>query len=583
MILNAKWHPYALNRWIDQQGTHWIIDPSSSPTLVAAALVRDSFALSLPGAALHFNGKGIQDGVNWEYSLRHLRQLRKEPVFYSFACALESVLCGACWPADRIHSIHSSYSSVCPRCHSAPETSLHTFWECPNNDLIDDEAITTTQSLKPAAIANADLLPCFWLRGIVPESLLMSNDIPPPSDSVNINYKGSPVWTSGTYYGDGSGGEYSSHPLVRRCGCGIASVDGDGALVFGLSANLPRPIQTVPRSEYFAFTLLLSLLQPSSVVTFVTDHLPLSNAFNKGKEVAISGINGDLMKQVYLHIEGKNLSVTVRWVKAHTADDVDVSDDNYSPPPGVSLLDVLGNKQADTLAKAGAHSNGPDLNSATRVVFYASLARRIQNRLATIICSLPNRPHRIKTPRQPIVKLDELMHQSSHNCFEVNSRVFCMRCNTNYSCKNKTGLKHWLSSPCPDLGAFHDRPVHMAFDHVHIGNLDVDFSHELMSFKGIVYCNKCGSISQQSKLGKLASPCLPPSQAGLNNLKLLKAGTPPVNINAWPEAPVPPPPAIHIPLNFNQLLEGVDLDGPAQDRINILAQQYDAMLAQVEP
>ena len=62
------------------------------------------------------------------------------------------------------------------------------------------------------------------------------------------------------------------------------------------------------------------------------------------------------MKQVYLHIEGKNLSVTVRWVPAHTADDV--SDDNYSPPPGVPLLDVLGNKQADTLAKAGAHSNG---------------------------------------------------------------------------------------------------------------------------------------------------------------------------------------------------------------------------------
>ena len=158
-----------------------------------------------------------------------------------------------------------------------------------------------------------------------------------------------------------------------------------------------------------------------------------------------------------------------------------------------------------------------------------------------------------------------------------------MRCNTNYSCKNKTGLKHWLSSPCPDLGAFHDRPVHIAFDHVHIGNLDVDFSHELMSFKGIVYCNKCGSISQQSKLGKLASPCLPPSQAGLNNLKLLKSGRPPVNVNAWPEAPLPPPPAIPIPLYFDQLVEGVDLAGPEQDRINILAQQYDAMLAQVEP
>ena len=56
-----------------------------------------------------------------------------------------------------------------------------------------------------------------------------------------------------------------------------------------------------------------------------------------------------------------------------------------------------------------------------------------------------------------------------------------------------------------------------------------------------------------------------------------------LNVNAWPEAPLPPPPAIPKPLYFDQLVEGVDLDGPEQDRINILAQQYDAMLAQVEP
>ena len=103
-----------------------------------------------------------------------------------------------------------------------------------------------------------------------------------------------------------------------------------------------------------------------------------------------------------------------------------------------------------------------------------------------------------------------------------------------------------------------------------------------MSFKGIVYCNKCGSISQQHKLGKLASPCQPPSQAGINNLKLLKQGRPPVNVKAWPEAPIPPPPALPVPY-FDQLVDGVDLDGPEQDRINALAQQYDSMLAQAQP
>ena len=103
-----------------------------------------------------------------------------------------------------------------------------------------------------------------------------------------------------------------------------------------------------------------------------------------------------------------------------------------------------------------------------------------------------------------------------------------------------------------------------------------------MSFKGTVYCTKCGSSSQQHTLGKLALPCLPPTQAGLNNLKLLKQGKPPFKVNYWPKAPLPPPPAIPVPLYFDQLVEGVDIDGPEQDRINALAQQFDAMLAQAQ-
>ena len=101
-----------------------------------------------------------------------------------------------------------------------------------------------------------------------------------------------------------------------------------------------------------------------------------------------------------------------------------------SLPPGILMSDVYGNRQADLLAKAGAHRNCPDLSSATRVVFFAFRVRRIQNRLTTIICNLPTRPKNIKAPRQPIVKLDALMQQSSHNCFELSSRVYCMRCNT---------------------------------------------------------------------------------------------------------------------------------------------------------
>ena len=130
------------------------------------------------------------------------------------------------------------------------------------------------------------------------------------------------------------------------------------------------------------------------------------------------------MKDSYLHIEGKNLSATIRWVPAHLVDNV--SDNNLILPPGVTMLDVSGIKQADTLAKAGAHSNSPDLKSATRVVFYASLARRIQNRLATIVCNLPNRPHRVQAPRQP--KLKSMSLCICRLIIGLRSQIECFAC-----------------------------------------------------------------------------------------------------------------------------------------------------------
>ena len=175
----------------------------------------------------------------------------------------------------RVSQIDPLVCNIFSRCDTgAVETSLHTFWECPANDLIEDSSVTSTKYLERAAFANAAEQPCFWLRGLLPESLLRLDDISPPVEQCTVTLHGPdiPLWNSGTYYGDGSGGQYTSHPSIRRCGVGLVAVNNLGDLSYGLSANLPGPIQTVPRSEYFALLSLVRLAQESSILLFVTDH-----------------------------------------------------------------------------------------------------------------------------------------------------------------------------------------------------------------------------------------------------------------------------------------------------------------------
>ena len=577
LIRSAKWQPYAIDRWIDPEGQHWVINAESSPNIVAAALIKAVLKSEMAEAAKHHDGKGIEEEINWEYTLRHTRSLRSNSSFYPLCCALETIQCGACWTNLRVSQIDPSFSNICTRCDAnIVETSLHTFWECPANDTIDDSAVTSTKYLERAAIANSAEHPCFWLRGLLPESLLQLSDIPPPYEQPVITIHGpdAPCWGSGTYYGDGSGGPYSSHPTIRRCGTGLAVINIAGELSYGLSANLPGLIQTVPRSEYFALLCLVRLARESSVLLFVTDHLPLVKAYNKGRSFAVQTLNGDLFQEIFLHISGKSLQLTLKWVPSHLAD-TDVIPDPL--PTGVLLSDVLGNKQADKLAKIAAQSYSVDLNSATRVLFYCTLTRRIQNRLATIICNLPNRPKVPKPPPQPGVKLDAAIQRSTHCCYENGSRLVCARCPSSFPLKNQSLCIKWLESDCPSIGADHDKPVPLAYDHIHVGKLDISFSHKLVTFRGIIYCTKCGSISQRGKLGKLSTLCAPPTSAGLKNLSNLWEGKPPVNVMHWPLGPIsrPLPPR---PQTFNQLMSDTVLTPTEQATVSNLACQYDRLL-----
>ena len=152
----------------DGKGGLWIATSTSvSPNAVTAALVHSMLSIDIKKASEHYCGAGIQDGIDWDSSLSLVRNIKCNITHkYKLKCTVESVMSGSCWPGSRINEIYPEVSPQCSRCNHPCESALHTFWQCPANDLIDNEAIRNTNYLGQRASNNADELPCLWLRGV---------------------------------------------------------------------------------------------------------------------------------------------------------------------------------------------------------------------------------------------------------------------------------------------------------------------------------------------------------------------------------------------------------------------------------
>ena len=101
-------------------------------------------------------------------------------------------------------------------------------------------------------------------------------------------------WSGGTFYGDASGGKFTSLKPLRRCGCGIALVDEEGNLIFGIFFNLPGLVQTVPRAELYALLFVVENLDGNAVATYVIDNQGVHDLFHQGPALCKLSINADL-------------------------------------------------------------------------------------------------------------------------------------------------------------------------------------------------------------------------------------------------------------------------------------------------
>ena len=565
------WKTPAPHKWIDPKGEEWVVDMNAHKAQFKFILKEITTSVTSKlwlDASKFFLGKGLQGGVDWHGTTALLKQLRciesstsgnphldvdeflessNENWPDRALSWLELFLCGGYWPASRAAASLSHVPPRCPRCHAACEDAFHLIWTCPANARIDSAHIRDSQSLIQQAREGKDEYPCVWLRGLLPLALLPNNTPFPAHDILDL--VGSPpldAWPSGKYYTDGSGGEYSDIPALRRCAFGIAHLKpllppylDPNPVLFGAHGPLPGFTQTVPRSELFAVLVVIQKVAVRSIIVIVSDSAVTVDGFRSGRACCMSSPHSDLWEQVFDLIEQRHLGVTLLWVKSHWQLSMQ---DQYPIHP----VDLIGNSAADSLANHAALQCQVIHHDAIDLKFHYALIRRIQARAIAVLSNVvPTygtlaRPKSLAAPRAFTPALGALAVASRHTCTVLGPRMWCHTCQQ-VAPFDRDGLRAWLQSACiPDRQVAstrfngNTRPVRFPPGRmVRIGWQTVHPDHVIMVYRGLLFCRVCGHYASKRAI-KLAEPCRDRSRHAKLRAAALLNGQLPSGLQSFP-------------------------------------------------
>ena len=528
-LIKAGWFPTNLFSWKDPREANWTMSGvTTSPDIVAAAVIKDLFDIDLKRGANHYNGKGIEKGIHYNATVRVLRNFKEQD--YKHKCLLENIIAAATWPAKRINDVNGEFPASCTRCGELIDDALHCYWTCPANKNIDNIDIENSNYLVPIAEQKAIDYPCLWLRGILPDGFI---NIPPdnaPVEQTTYTYIEPENFciSSGTYYGDASGGEHTKYPDIRRVGCAFIALDSSDQLRCGAHFPLPGEIQTVARGELYALVCLLKHADQLAEIDFVTDNKGVRDVYNKGPKDAAFSSNCDLFRETFQIIIKKALKVTVRWMPSHLA-----TKPNVVRPDDVTDSDIKGNDLADHYAGLSAEAFQVPLNIAIQCKHYYKLVKRIQKRIIAVISNLPERKKyvTVNTTKELVKTLDDRIKESMHSIQRSNNRIYCTVCKNDFRLGDQS-LHPWLKGPCTEL-TYDNRPNRIDNELLHVGNQNVHSSHRLSVHRGLVYCHKCG-CRKGTHIKKMAHSCEPPTKYGRDCLQAIANDVRPPNLAEWP-------------------------------------------------
>ena len=157
-------------------------------------------------------------------------------------------------------------------------------------------------------------------------------------------------WPSAQYYGDASGGKFTSIPSLRRVAVGVAAYNDDNELQFGVQASPCGPVQSVARGEAYALLLVVTKVELNAYVTFFTDCYSVLTTYNKGVGQAQHSLNFDVWFTIFAAIKARGITLLLLWMPSH----LDAPDNKKLKPDWVQEHHIAGNREADKLAGTGA-------------------------------------------------------------------------------------------------------------------------------------------------------------------------------------------------------------------------------------
>ena len=212
------------------------------------------------------------------------------------------------------------------------------------------------------------------------------------------------------------------------------------------------------------------------------------------------------MGWIFHEILSKNLTVTINWVQGH----LDTKDGKQWFPPLWRALNIGADHFADLAAKK--FELPTDITIAVQI--NCELAVRIQKRLVHILCSFPKSPRKTLDPKPRVLRpvsvpLEDEAAKSMHQLIwnEQNKSWRCTRCGA-VGAKSSQTVRPWLAAKCHPVPSDAKGPVPVPIGMPHlIGSGIPHATHALYFYRGITFCDKCGSYASVAISAALTKVC----------------------------------------------------------------------------
>ncbi|CAE8582441.1 unnamed protein product, partial [Polarella glacialis] len=267
-------------------------------------------------------------------------------------------------------------------------TFEHQVWECPWTKALDDPRIQATNGLCSEAKAGFERQAGFWMRGLVPWDWTFGRVA---EHALNSKTRIFGPWSNGVWVlpdqaiaaTDGSGGEHSADPRLRRVGWGAVVSTAYAVWPIAWASGGVQGTQTVPRAELQALVWLAQ--NTSGTVDVAIDAAYVVKGVAKGPRF-VHDNHMDLWSALWSAMRNRVGKINAFWTKSHC------SLDQLEQGLAITWAFVL-NHVADQLADEAAEKAQLPAAVVDIVRWIDARASKVQSRLlAASMLWLPDNP-----------------------------------------------------------------------------------------------------------------------------------------------------------------------------------------------